>query len=247
MASPTASPVPSPTGSPFVVPGLAAGELAVAQFTLSPAPVPATVSVSAASESKRAPALPIELNGFSISINGAACGLYSVTANSVSFVVPIGLIPNSGTSISYPVVINNKGTVVRGQVTIRLAQPDVFTTTNGPGGRAIICNITNPTLATCVPEPFNVTSLDASGASVPTILEVHVTGVRGSAASATTVTIGTTVIIPSAVISLDQPGFDVIDFTLPATVQRGDLPIVITVGGATSRPADSAPRLVINP
>jgi len=34
VASPTAS--PNPSSSPFVVPGLAAGELAIAQFTLSP-------------------------------------------------------------------------------------------------------------------------------------------------------------------------------------------------------------------
>jgi uncharacterized protein (TIGR03437 family) len=249
VASPVAS--PDPSASPPVVPsgqapGLAAGELTVAQFTLSPAPTPASVSNSSASESKRAPALPIELNGFSMSINGAACGLYAVTASSVRFVVPIGLVPNTGTA-SYPVVINNKGTVLRGRVAITAAQPDIFTSTNGPGGRAVVCNITNPTIATCVIEPFNVTSLDASGASVPTILEVHLTGVRGTAASAVTVTIGTTVIVPTAVISLDQPGFDVIDLTLPAGVDRGDLPIVIKVGTATSRPADSAPHVTINP
>jgi hypothetical protein len=66
IASPTASPVPSPTGSPFVAPGLAAGELALAQFTLSPAPIPASVSNTNASESRRSPALPIELKGTSM-------------------------------------------------------------------------------------------------------------------------------------------------------------------------------------
>ncbi len=246
IASPTASPVPSPTGSPFVAPGLAAGELALAQFTLSPPPLPALVSSTAASEAGRSPALPIELKGTSISINGAACGIYSVTTTSISFAVPPGLVANSGTA-SYPVVINSNGTVIRGQVVIVAAQPDIFTSTNGPGGRALICNITRPLTPGCLMEPFNITSDDGTGTLVPTVLEIQLTGVRGTAASAITVTIGTTVIVPSNVIVLDQPGFQEIDLTLPAAVDRGDLPIVVKVGTATSRPTDSAPHVTINP
>jgi uncharacterized protein (TIGR03437 family) len=246
VASPTASPVPSPTGSPFIAPGLAAGELAVAQFSLSPAPLPASVTSTSASESLRSPALPIELRGTSISINGAACGIYAVTATSISFVVPNGLVPPTGTA-SYPVVINSNGAVIRGQLVIVAAQPDIFTDSNGPGGRAVVCNITNPITPGCLIEPFNVTSDDGTGTQVPTVLELHLTGVGGTAASSITVTIGTTVIVPTNVIALDQPGFQVIDFTLPATVNTGDLPIVVAVGTATSRPADSAPHVTINP
>ena len=246
IASPTASPVPSPTGSPFVAPGLAAGELALAQFTLSPPPLPALVSSTGASEAGRSPALPIELKGTSISINGAACGIYSVTTTSINFAVPPGLAANSGTA-SYPVVINSNGTVIRGQVVIVAAQPDIFTSTSGPGGRALICNITKPLTPGCLMEPFNITSDDGTGTLVPTVLEIHLTGVRGTAASAIAVTIGTTVIVPSNVIVLDQPGFQEIDLTLPAAVDRGDLPIVVKVGTATSRPTDSAPHVTINP
>ena len=54
--------------------------------------------------------MPIELNGVSMSINGAACGLYSVSPTQINFVVPVGLVTNTGTA-SYPVVINNNGTV----------------------------------------------------------------------------------------------------------------------------------------
>jgi len=247
VASPTAS--PNPSSSPFVVPGLAAGELAIAQFTLSPAPVPGSVSNSSASETKRSPALPVELNGVSISINGVAAGIYSVSSSSISFVVPIGLAPNTGTA-SYPLVINfhneaaGTGTVIRGQVVVVAAQPDIFTST---GGRAVVCNITNPTIATCVIEPFSVTTPNAGGTAVPTVLEIHLTGVRGISASAINVTIGTTAIVPSTAISLDQPGFDEVDITLPSTVDRGDLPIVVKVGTATSRPTDSAPHVTINP
>ena len=247
VASPTASPVPSPTGSPFVVPGLAAGELAVAQFTLSPPPIPASVSNTNASESRRSPALPIELKGTSMAINGAACGIYAVTATSISFVVPNGLVPPTGTA-SYPVVINSNGAVIRGQLIIVAAQPDIFTDANGPGGRAVVCNITNALTPGCLTEPFSVTSDDGTGTQVPTVLELHLTGVRGTAASSITVTIGTTVIVPTTAIALDQPGFQVIDFTLPATVDRGDLPVVVKVGTATSRPTDSGPpHVTINP
>jgi len=56
-----------------------------------------------ASERDRAPALPIELKGVSVSINGAACGLYFVGPSQINFRVPVGLAPNSG-SASYPIV-----------------------------------------------------------------------------------------------------------------------------------------------
>jgi hypothetical protein len=145
------------------------------------------------------------------------------------------------------VVINNNGTVIRGRVVIVAAQPDIFTGSNGPGGRAVVCNITNPIAPGCVMEPFSVTSDDGTGTQVATVLEIHLTGVRGTLATSINVTIGTTVIVPSNVILLDQPGFEEIDLTLPATVDRNDLPIVVAVGTATSRPAASAPHITINP
>jgi hypothetical protein len=145
------------------------------------------------------------------------------------------------------VVINSNGVVIRGQVVIVSAQPDIFTSTNGPLGRAVVCNVTNPLTPGCITEPFNVTSDDGTGTLVPTVLEIHLTGVRGTAGSGITVTIGTTVIVPTNVIQLDQPGFQEVDLTLPSTVDRGDLPIVVKVGTATSRPTDSAPHITINP
>jgi uncharacterized protein (TIGR03437 family) len=171
--------------------------------------------------------------------------LYFVGPAAINFVVPVGL-----TSGTYPLVINNNGTVIRGNITVVAAQPDIFTTTNGPGGRASICNITDPTAAGCVPEPFNVTSPPSPGGSpVPTILEVHVTGVRGTAPGSISVVIGTTSITATGNIVNDQPGFDNVIITLPSTVDRGDLPVVVKVGAATSRPTpgDSPPRVTINP
>ena len=247
--SPTPSPSPTPTGSPtpFIAPGLAPGELVIAQAGFSPAPAP--TNASGASELNRAPALPIELSGVSVSINGAACGLYFVGPSQINFVVPIGLAPNSG-SANYPIVINNNGTVIRGLLVIVSAQPDIFMSPPppGPGGQAVICNATNP-LACISTATFNVTSDDGSGTQVPTVLRLTLTGVRGNAASAITVTIGTTVITANAfgTGATDQPGFDQIQFTLPSTVDRGDLPIVVKVGSASSRPSDTAPHVTINP
>jgi uncharacterized protein (TIGR03437 family) len=256
VASPasSASPSPSPTGSPtpFIAPGLAAGELAILNASVTLAPASATPSN--ASESQFAPPLPVELKGVSVAIAGAACGLYSVSPTAISFVVPIGLVPNTGTA-SYPIVINIQdapGTnrVLRGTVTIVAAQPDIFTNpaVSGPGGRAAVCNATNP--IACVSTPtYNVTSDNGTGTQVATVLRLSLTGVRGTSGTSITVTIGTTAITANATGTgpMDQPGFDQVQFTLPSTVDRGDLPIVVRVGTASSRPAADAPHITINP
>jgi uncharacterized protein (TIGR03437 family) len=246
VASPTASPSvsPTPAASPTTPLGLAAGELAVAQSSVSLAPASVTVSAANASESGRAPALPIELSGVSVGINGVAAGLYAVSPSQIKFVVPIGLA--AGT---YPIVINNNGTAIRGVLTIVVAQPDIFTSTNGPGGRAKVCNVTNPATPSsiCLGEPFNVTSDDGTGTQVPTKLRVFLTGVRGVSASAINVTVGTTVIVPAAAFFTDLPGTDNVDFILPSTVDRGDVPIVVSVGAAASRRTDNdPPKISIN-
>jgi len=245
--SPTPTPSPSPTptaGGPLVAPGLAAGELSVINSTVSLAP--SAGMTGNASESQFGPPLPVELKGVSVSIRGAACGMYSVSSTAINFVIPPGLSPGT-----YPLVINNNGTVIRGNITLVPAQPDIFTSSNGPNGRASICNITDPTVPGCIPEPFDVTTPPSPGGSpVPTVLEVYATGVRGTAAGNISVVIGTTSITATGNIPNDQPGFDNIVITLPSTVDRGDnLPVVVKVGAATSRPTpgDSPPLVKINP
>ncbi|HEV2904148.1 MAG TPA: hypothetical protein VGW32_03825, partial [Pyrinomonadaceae bacterium] len=59
----------------------------------------------------------------------------------------------------------------------------------------------------------------------------------------------TTSIVPNKITTSDQPGFDFVYFTLPSTVDRGNLPVVVRVGAATSRPTpgDTPPRITINP
>jgi uncharacterized protein (TIGR03437 family) len=240
--SPTPSPTPTASPTPNVATGLAAGEIAFVQGFANPSTPPASVTVSNsnASQSKRAPALPVELNGVSVSIKDSACGLYAVSSSEIKFVAPIGLL--TGT---YNIVINNNGTVTRGSVAIVAAQPDIFTSTNGPLGRAAVCNITNPVV--CAPEPFGVTTDDGTGTQVPTVLRVSLTGVRNTIASSIIVTVGTTAITPGAARSLDLPGNDQLDFTLPSTVDTGDLPIVVSVAGVSSRASDTAAHITIVP
>ena len=253
-ATPTPSPTPSPTPTPSPVPGapfgLAPGELSIVRSTVALAPSDAETTGIVA-ETDRSPALPVELNGVSLSVNGAAAGLYSVgnTSKQINFVMPIGLPPVVAT-----VAINifdagaNTDTLIRGLVQILPAQPDIFTSTNDAGGRARAFNVTNPLSRTM--EPFDVTTNGTA-----TIIELNVTGVRFAIPGEITVTVGTTAITGAAILSvqpnLEMPGLDNIRFTLPATLAgAGDVPVQVTFtrGPLTtvSRPADTAPRITIN-
>jgi len=257
-ATPIPSPSPSPTPTPSPVPGsplgLAPGELSIVRSTVALAP--SNAMSGAGSEIRRSPALPIELNGVSLSVNSYAAGLYFVgnAEKQINFVMPVGLGPGLGN-----VVINildagaNTDTIFRGLVQIIPMQPDLFSTTNDAGGRAIAFNVTNP--ATRTTEPFNVTSTDASGATVPTVIELSLTGIRAAVLAEVTVTVGTTAITGASIISIqpnrEMPGFDIINFQLPASLAgAGDVPVVVTVSRAgvvtSSRPADTAPRITIN-
>ncbi|HKP47475.1 MAG TPA: hypothetical protein VJT50_12820 [Pyrinomonadaceae bacterium] len=249
-APPVASPSPSPTPTPTpgtIAAGLAPGEMAIVRSTVPLAP--SDKIGAGGSETERVPIYPIELNGVSLSINGAAAGLSFVgnSSKEIDFVVPPGLTPGVAT-----VVINNNGTVIRGTLNIIFAQPDIFSSTHDAGGRAVICNVTNTAVSGCVLEPFNVTSANSSGTLVATVLEIHVTGVRGLLPSEVSVTIGTTNIVPSSV----RPnrslfGEDLITITLPASLAgAGDVPVIVsaTRAGTTfqSRGTATAPKTHIN-
>ena len=259
-ATPLPSPTPSPTPTPSPVPGqpfaVAPGSLTIVRSTVALAP--SNASAGSGSETRRSPALPIELNGVSLSIEGYAAGLYFVgnAEKQINFVVPIAAAPGLRN-----VVVNildagaNTDTTFRGLVNITPVQPDIFTTTGDAGGRALACNVTNPTLSGCIGEPFSVTSMDASGATVPTVIALSVTGARQALPAEVTVTVGTTAITGGAILSVqpnrEMPGFDVITFTLPASLAgAGDVPVVVTVSknGITtvSRPAATAPHITIN-
>jgi uncharacterized protein (TIGR03437 family) len=222
---------------------------------------PSGISCDAASEAQHRPPLPFELNGVSLSVNGAAAGLYFVSPNEIQFVVPPGLAAQTGAA-TYPVVITIRSgsstLTVRTTLQVVAAQPDIFTTTNSFGSnRAAVTNVTNPLLSVGTPEPFTVktTYVDSSGQNVTaqTVLRVVLTGVRdpvknplgGLAASAFTVRItksdNTTVditgagagAIPRDAQPTDTPGVFTLDFVLPDSLAgAGDVSLtVITATG----------------
>lgn len=257
-ATPVASPTPSPTPTPTpgtIAFGLAAGELSIVRSTVPLGPSPDKTSCASppcanTSETARSPILPVELNGVSVSVNGAAAGLYFVgdgASEGINFVTPVGLSTGVAT-----VVVNNNGTVFRGFVQIVPSQPDIFTSTNDAGGIAMVCNVTNPAVSNCVTGPFKVMSAaDGAGTLAPTMLEIWLTGVRAVAATEAKVTIGTTDITPTAVRrNTNFFGNDLITITLPSTLAPGDYPLIVTVtkgGTFSSRAAATAPHITIIP
>lgn len=265
--TPSPSPTASPTGTPTATPtppqvtppavfGLAPGMSAIlnyqAGFDRS------IVARTAVGSLMRSFTLPIELSGVSMTINGAACGLKSVSRHKIEFVVPQGLIPEA-TGTTYPLVINARGTVLKMNVTVVPAQPDIFNHEGiiGPGGRAKVFNATNTVLTT---EPFAVRTIKRKGNRlVATVLRVYFTGAGnlalqpGGAQQLISVRIGNvnmaTTLIRSAA-TLVEPGVYYVDFELPPELARsGDQPIVVTFTIGTqqfqSRLDDTSARLFI--
>jgi uncharacterized protein (TIGR03437 family) len=252
-ASPAASPSPSPTPTPSpgtIAFGLAPGELSIVRSSDPADPLaPSDAAAGGGNENERKPVLPIELNGVSVSVNGAAAGLYFVgnsSAEGIRFVAPIGLQPGV-----VPVVINNNGRVFRGFLNVVAAQPDLFSSTDDAGGIAVVCNVTDPAVAGCVTGPFPLMSSNGT-TTVPTVIEIHLTGVRGATAAETSVAIGGTNITPTSVRpNTNNFGFDLITLTLPSTLAPGTYPVVVTVTKSgsvtTSRGAATAATITIVP
>ncbi len=236
--------------------------LGIARSTIPLALSDREVDRNNAHETLRRPPLPVELSGVSVSISSAAAGLYFVSPGQINFVVPPGLLPATA---PLPVVINNNGAVIRTSLQLFQAQPDIFTSTNGPLGRAAVLNVTNPCVAPSG-EPFTVTTTRPAGSgatgnctsaeteTVPTRLLILLTGIRALPANATvTVRIGTTDITSASIIQFGPsltPGFEQIVVELPAALAgAGDVPLLVTVtstgGTFTSRPADTAPHITI--
>ncbi|CAN5529026.1 hypothetical protein BH10ACI3_BH10ACI3_03670 [soil metagenome] len=246
-ATPTATPTPTPTGSPTTTPtptasptatpvtpaavrGISPGMLAILTFdsAISPPIVPRT----AAGSITRSFNLPIELSGVSMTINGAACGLKSVSQTQIVFVAPPA-IASAAAGTVYSLVINNNGAQIKTLVTIVPARPDIFNKEGvvGPGGRAKLFNVTNRVFTS---EPFVIRTIKIKGPKlVPTVLRVYLTGVANIGSTAISVRIRDITISGAAIKtspSIFEPGVYIFDFELPATLAgAGDQPIVITV------------------
>ena len=261
--TPTPTPSPTPTGSPTPVPtptpitppavhGLSPGSLAILNYESGfNQPVVARTAVGSL---QRSFTLPISLSGVTMTINGVACGLKSVSQRQIVFVVP-PFLSSSATGTSYPVVVNNNGTVFRGNITIVPARPDIFTdlAVPGPFGRAQAFNVTNRVHTT---EPFTVTTVRLRGGTrVPTVLRLRVTGIANipTGPGIIVVRIGNVTIQGSQILTgsvLVEPGVYTFDFALPAALNMaGDQPIIVTINVGTtqftSRLDDTAPRIRI--
>jgi hypothetical protein len=255
--TPTSTPTPTPTPSPSPTPqtpsavlGLSPGMLAILKFPEgSPQPIVAQTAVGSNSRSFQ---LPIELSGVSLSINGVAAGLKEVGPQSIKFVVP-PFLSSSTSGTTYPLVLNMNGTVIKMDMTIVPTRPDLFSTTNGPGGRAIIYNVVNRVHTR---EPFTVYTIQIKGGRrVQTRVRLYLTGVANTPASVISVKIGSVTVPPSLMQTggiQEEPGVYTVDFLLPPDLRgAGDQPIIVTVTAGTvtftSRLEDTAPHVTILP
>ena len=249
-ATPTVTPTPTPQ-TPSAVQGISPGMLAVVDYTA--ASNPAITTQTAVGSISRRFTLPIELSGVTMTINGAAAGLKSVSQNKITFVAPPGLFPPGANNIVYPVVINNNGVVSKGNVTIVNARPDIFTVNPvpGPNGRARIFNVTNSVFRT---EPFAVRTVKIKGGvRKATILRVYLTGAELVNSNDVSIRVGDVTISGSQIVTSSitrEPGVNTFDFALPATLNgAGDVPIIITITLNNvvyqSRLDDTAPRFRI--
>lgn len=249
--TPEGTPTPTPTPTPITPPavlGISPGMLTI--MNISAANSPPVISQTAVGSLQRSFQLPIELSGVTVSINGVACYIKSVSRHQIVFVVPYA-ISSALEGTKYPIVVNNNGTVFRGDVTIVPTRPDIFSTEFGPGGRVLdALNVTNRVHTT---EPFTVnTVLIRGGRRVATRIRIKLTGIANVDPSVIFVKIGNSLIPPSSVITggvLIEPGVQTLDFLLPVALNgMGDQPVTVEINANgvlfSSRLADTAP--VIN-
>ncbi len=228
--TPTATPTQTPQTPPAVF-GISPGMSVILNYQAGIDPP--IVARTAVGSINRSFTLPIELSGLSMTINGAACGLKSVSRHRIEFIVPPGL-TSALTGTNYPLVINNNGVLMKSTVTIVPARPDIFNTEGllGPGGRAKLFNVTNSVHLT---EPFVVKTIMRKGNKlVPSVLRIYVTGVANLGAGSITVRIRDSVINALTGPVIVEPGVYTFDFALPAALAHaGDQPVVVTVNGGT--------------
>lgn len=256
IPTPSPTPTPSPDPGPMTptrVFGTSPGSLAVVNFSGSP-PIQERTAIGSF---ERSFPLPIELSGVTMTINGASVGLKAVKTNEITFVVPRGLTTDPTDGRSFPVVINNNGDVIRGDLQIVVARPDIFTiqltdpvTNNTLTNRADILNVTTRVFTR---EPFTVTTIPIRrGPREETILRLFLTGVESAPANLITIDVGDVEIFPTQLgpAVLRAPGIYSIDFIMPSGLNMaGEVPIMVTItfNGLTyeSRLADTAPRFRI--
>lgn len=244
---PDPSPAPSPTPqTPAAEQGISRGMLA--KVTYSVRGILPNVNKTAVGGFDRRFNYPMELNGVTMSIGGVTVGLKSVAPGRIEFIAPLGLAQDIENPL--PVVINNNGVVVRGDIVIVAYRPDIFRTDTQPElNRAKVFNVTNRVITG---EPFTVATLPfKGGVKVATQLRLYLTGVEGLQGNAVSIRIGPTP-VPATIGNAVpvEPGVYTVDFFLaPSLDMLGDQPITLTIlnssGAFQGRRQDDAPRVKI--
>ncbi|MBK8148152.1 MAG: hypothetical protein IPK58_08010 [Acidobacteria bacterium] len=192
-----------------------------------------------------------------MTVNGVAAGLKFVSRRQIEFIVPPGL-RAADAGATYPVVINNNGTVIRGNIVVVPARPDLFTDPDvrGPGGRVKALNVVNRVYARTVcghdfqasrkPSCRDGSTNSSDRGEQYRIDRDRRHGCIGQDLGDVTVS-GATVITNPVLV---EPGVYTIDVTLPQTLAgAGDRPIIVSVfvNGIiyTSRLDSSAARISI--
>jgi uncharacterized protein (TIGR03437 family) len=174
--------------------------------------------------------LPLTLAGVSVTVNGVAAPLYSVSPAQIKIQIPYETA--MGTAI---VAVNNNGQIAWHAVPVQMAAPAILVDANNslaPGGTAQ----PGQTITMYITGDGDVTPTLATGASPPSGTP---SGSLPHPRLPVTVTVGGTAAKVAFVgITPGTAGVTQINFTVPADTILGVHPVVVRVGNAASPPAN---------
>ena len=175
--------------------------------------------------------LPAALAGVSATINGVTAPLYYVSAGQLNIQIPYQTAANATAVLT----VNNNGQTASATFRVAAAAPGIFTDQNGAPvpntsaarGQMITMFMTGDG---AVSPPLATGAAPASGTPV---------GNLPKPAQAVTVTVGG---VPASIQFIGIPpglaGVTQINYQVPAQVTPGTVPVVVTVGGVSSAPAN---------
>ncbi|MGA3204589.1 MAG: hypothetical protein ABSF12_19015 [Bryobacteraceae bacterium] len=175
--------------------------------------------------------LPISMAGVDAAVNGVSAPLYYVSPGQLNVQIPYETAVNGTATLQ----INNNGQATSQTFPVTAAAPGVFTDQTGaivPNGSAIRGQITTlyVTGVGSMNPPIPTGAAPAAGTSIADLPQPD---------QKTTITIGG---VPSPIIFIGVPvglvGVTQINFQVPSGVGIGTQPVVVTVGGVSSAPAN---------
>jgi uncharacterized protein (TIGR03437 family) len=175
--------------------------------------------------------LPTSLGGVSVSIAGIAAPIYFVSPGQVNVQIPYTVSADPGVET---VSVTYNGQTLSAETPLDIASPGLFVnyTTGTPVGVSTAAR--GQTIAIYITgagpvSPTVVSGSTPSGTTTPTPTNAVAVTVGGVAASTNYAYIG----VPVWAIGLVQ-----INFTIPATAPLGSQPVLVTIDGTTTQPAN---------